>query len=74
MATTDSIKTQTAAYNLGMLKLEGAKSILSAIGISVYSSVEAGEEIAVTGSLLASALDGIRLLIESAESDLLTRP
>jgi hypothetical protein len=74
MATDNSIKTKTTAFNQGMLKLEGAKALLSTIGIFVGESAETGEEMAITGSLLDSALSGIRLLIESAESDLMTRP
>jgi len=65
MATADSIKIKTEAFNLGLLKLDGAKALLSAIGI-LGSETEEG----ITGSLLDSALNGIRLLIESAEADL----
>lgn len=70
MAAADSIKIQTEAYNQGLLKLDGAKALLSAIGILGSETEEGG----ITGSLLDSALNGIRLLIESAEADLLTRP
>jgi hypothetical protein len=74
MATADSIKTKTEAYNQALLKLDGAKSLLSTIGIFVGDTTDSEEGMPITGSLLDSALNGIRLLIESAESDLMARP
>jgi len=72
MANQDSNRTiQTAEFNSATLKLEGAKALISTIGIFID---EAGEEMPVTGQLLARATNGVRLLIESAETDLMTSP
>lgn len=71
MATANSIKTKTEAYDQGLLKLDGAKALLSAIGIL---GSEISPEEGITGALMNSALNGIRLLIESAETDLMTSP
>ena len=73
MAAVDFIKTQTEAYNQAMLKLDSAKALLSTIGIFLGDTSESDEGIPVTGSLLDSALGGIRMLIESAETDLTTK-
>ena len=56
MANQDSNRTiQTAEFNSATLKLEGAKALISTIGIFID---EAGEEMPVTGQLLARAMNG----------------
>ena len=61
------------SLNKATLKIAGASAIISAFGIFIEDTCGENGEMPVTGSLMSSALDGVRCLLESATTDLLTK-
>ncbi len=71
MAKTDStIHVGVEHFDSATLKLDGAKSLVSALGILIGEKGGSGE-MPITGLLLNSAMNGIHCLIDSAIDDLL---
>ena len=64
------ISVPSAKFNSATIKLDGASAIVSAFGIFIDETVGGDGEMPVTGSLMASAMNGVRLLLDSARDDL----
>jgi len=58
-------------FNSATLKLEGAKALISALGIFIGETTAGDGEMPVTGSLMSEAMSGIRQLIDCATDDLM---
>jgi hypothetical protein len=73
MAETDStICVNGERFDSATLKLDGAKSLVSAMGILMHEASLLNGNIPIGGELLNSSMNGIRCLIDSALDDLLS--
>lgn len=70
MSTTEHQPINTDYFNRATLKLEGAQSLVSALGILIGEALDGPGEVPISGMLLNSAMVGIQSLIESAVDDL----
>lgn len=73
-ATQNTVQVTSDHFNRATLKLEGARALVTMIGM-LTSEIDGGSgEMPFTGSLMNAAMGGIDSLIESAVDDLLIQP